>query len=88
MVRRLLMGTFVTTVAVLCVAAAAQGAQGRWKIQGDACVFDPDDGGPDQCSATMGRWKIAGDACVFDANDSGPDQCSPPASDGGDTSNR
>ena len=77
MVRRLLAGTFVMMVAGLCVTAFAQGAQGRWKIQGDACVFDPDDEGFDQCSPRLGRFKIEGDACVFDANDSGPDQCQP-----------
>jgi hypothetical protein len=77
MARRLLTGTFVTMVGILCVTAMAQGAQGRWKISGDACVFDPDDEGFDQCSPTQGRWKISGDACVFDASDSGPDQCQP-----------
>jgi len=77
MARRLLTGTFVTMVAILCVTAMAQGAQGRWKISGDACVFDPDDEGFDQCSPNQGRWKISGDACVFDAGDSGPDQCQP-----------
>jgi hypothetical protein len=77
MARRLLTATFVTMVAVLCLTAAAQGAEGRWKIQGDACLFDPEDSGPDQCSPTLGRWKVSGDSCVFDPNDSGPDQCQP-----------
>ena len=78
MTRRLLVGTFLALVACLCVTAYAQGQDGRWKIQGDQCVFDPNDSGPDQCSATMGRWKISGDSCVFDPNDSGPNQCPPP----------
>lgn len=77
MTRRLLVGTFLALVACLCVTAYAQGQDGRWKIQGDQCVFDPNDSGPDQCSATMGRWKVEGDACIFDPNDSGPDQCRP-----------
>jgi len=56
-------------------------AEGRWKLGGDgSCFFDPDDSGPDQCSANGGRWKLGGDgSCVFDANDSGPNQCEPPA---------
>jgi hypothetical protein len=77
MVRRLLAATFVVMVAGLCATAFAQGAQGRWKIQGDACIFDPEDSGFDQCSPTLGRWKISGDSCVFDETDSGPDQCQP-----------
>ena len=77
MTRRLLVGTFLALVACLCVTAYAQGQDGRWKIQGDQCVFDPNDSGPDQCAATMGRWKVEGDACIFDPNDSGPDQCRP-----------
>lgn len=77
MARKLLTATFATMVALLCVSAAVQGAQGRWKIQGDQCVFDPDDEGFDQCSPNLGRWKVEGDACVFDANDSGPNQCQP-----------
>jgi hypothetical protein len=78
MVRRLLTGVFVTLVAMLCVTAFVHGQQGRWKIQGDQCLFDPDDDGFDQCSPTAGRWKISGDSCIFDPNDSGPNQCPPP----------
>ncbi len=54
---------------------------GRWKLGGDgSCYWDPDDGGPDQCSQTMGRWKEGGDgSCYWDPNDSGPNQCAPPA---------
>ena len=79
MVRRLLTGVFTTLVAVLCVTAFVQGQEGRWKVSGDACVFDPNDSGPDQCDGTPGRWKVSGDTCVFDPNDSGPNQCDPPA---------
>lgn len=58
---------------------------GRWKLGGDgSCYFDPDDGGPDQCSPNPGRWKLGGDdSCYWDANDSGPNQCTPPAAEPG-----
>lgn len=57
---------------------------GRWKLGGDgSCYFDPDDGGPDQCSPNVGRWKLGGDgSCYWDPADSGPNQCSPPITDG------
>ena len=57
---------------------------GRWKLGGDgSCYFDPDDSGPDQCSANPGRWKLGGDgSCYWDPADSGPNQCTPPATDG------
>jgi hypothetical protein len=57
---------------------------GRWKLGGDgSCYFDPDDSGPDQCSASPGRWKLGGDgSCYWDPADSGPNQCTPPATDG------
>jgi hypothetical protein len=81
MARRILTGTFVTMVALLSFTAFVQGqAAGRWKVDGNGgCVFDANDDGPDQCSASAGRWKLDGNGgCVFDANDSGPNQCPPP----------
>src|SRR5262245_11670021 len=64
--------------------AATAATDGRWKLGGDgSCYFDPDDSGPDQCTAAPGRWKLGGDgSCYFDANDSGPNQCTPSAADG------
>jgi hypothetical protein len=67
---------------VLVVAAVAYGSasesQGRYKKQGDACVWDAKDSGPDQCQPqTEGRFKKDGDRCVWAAGDRGPDQCNP-----------
>ncbi len=55
-------------------------AKGRYKKQGDNCVWDAADGGPDQCTPqTKGRFKKGGDdSCKWDANDVGADQCRPP----------
>ena len=55
-------------------------AKGRYKKQGDNCVWDATDGGPDQCTPrTKGRFKKGGDdSCAWDANDVGADQCRPP----------
>lgn len=53
---------------------------GRYKISGDACVWEPNDSGPDQCAlppAPTGRYKVSGGACVWDPNDGGPNQCVP-----------
>jgi hypothetical protein len=54
--------------------------KGRFKKQGDACVWDANDSGPNQCTPTArarGRFKGTGDNCVWHANDRGPDQCRP-----------
>jgi len=53
--------------------------KGRYKKQGDECVWDANDGGPNQCTPqTRGRFKKGdNDACTWDSNDSGPDQCKP-----------
>ena len=79
MVRRFVVVT-LTLGAILISAAATDAKAGRWKLDGNGgCVFDANDDGPDQCSATQGRWKLDGDGgCFFDANDSGPNQCPPP----------
>ena len=58
---------------------AALQEKGRFKQQGDDCVWDANDTGPNQCSPrTLGRFKKEKDACVWDAKDKGPDQCTPP----------
>ena len=59
--------------------SAAQERKGRYKKDGDKCVWDGNDTGPDQCTPqTRGRFKKgANDTCVWDANDRGADQCTP-----------
>jgi hypothetical protein len=69
----------------LCFAVVAVGVgsadqqKGRYKQQGENCVWDANDGGPDQCTPrTRGRFKKGGDdSCEWDAKDTGPDQCTP-----------
>ena len=52
--------------------------KGRYKKQGDNCVWDDNDEGPNQCTPpAKGRFKKEGDSCKWDANDSGDDQCRP-----------
>lgn len=61
-------------------ATADPQSKGRYKKQGDSCVWDAEDNGPNQCTpVTPGRFKKNGDSCVWDASDKGPDQCQPPA---------
>jgi hypothetical protein len=53
---------------------------GRFKLEGDSCVWDPNDSGPDQCSPLppTGRYKLDGaGGCYWEPNDYPPDQCSP-----------
>lgn len=59
--------------------ADAMQKKGRYKKQGEACLWDPNDSGPDQCTpaAGKGRFKKEGDRCVWNASDSGADQCRP-----------
>jgi hypothetical protein len=57
---------------------AAAVLKGRYKKEGDNCVWDANDSGPNQCEPlTKGRFKKDGDRCVWESNDSGPDQCTP-----------
>ena len=72
---------FAALVALTLGAAGASAGQekGRYKIEGDNCVWNADDAGPNQCTPrTPGRFKKEGDACVWNAADKGPDQCTPP----------
>src|SRR5689334_13824389 len=69
-------------VAVLAGAVAgastAAGAAGRYKKDGNKCVWDAKDTGPNQCTpAVEGRFKKEGNACVWSAGDKGADQCRP-----------
>jgi hypothetical protein len=79
MTRRLI-GCLVLPVLVLAFTVSSSDAQkkGRYKKQGDTCVWDSNDTGPNQCTPrTAGRFKKAGNNCVWDANDFGADQCRP-----------
>jgi hypothetical protein len=68
----------VALVSASLVFVSASGAPGRYKKQGDSCVWDEKDSGPNQCQpAVEGRFKKDGDKCVWAAGDKGPDQCSP-----------
>lgn len=68
----------VVGLAAAMTAASSPAPDGRYKKQGDRCVWDEKDTGPNQCAPlTAGRFKKDGDACVWAANDSGSDQCRP-----------
>lgn len=52
--------------------------RGRFKLDGENCVWDAKDEGPNQCTPrTPGRFKKEKDECVWDGKDNGPDQCTP-----------
>jgi hypothetical protein len=79
MTRRLLAGAVMSMVLFSLGVAAAQ-QTGRYKQNGDDCVWDANDSGANQCTPRVaGRFKKSGDACVWDEKDKGPDQCTPPA---------
>jgi hypothetical protein len=60
-------------------ASAAVQQKGRYKREGDTCIWDSNDNGPNQCEPRIkGRFrKVANDACAWDGNDLGADQCRP-----------
>jgi hypothetical protein len=75
----------IDSAAILSSAAEAYGTvssqeKGRYKTEGDNCVWAANDSGPNQCTpVTRGRFKKgANDSCAWDSNDSGADQCKPP----------
>jgi len=68
----------VLVVAAGITALGEPQEKGRFKKQGDKCVWDANDSGPNQCTpVTRGRFKKEGVNCVWDAKDSGDDQCRP-----------
>jgi hypothetical protein len=75
----LVLPALVLALAGLTGSAATDQDKGRYKKQGDDCVWwDPNDVGDDQCRPPKGRWKLGGDkSCAWDPKDGGPDQCSP-----------
>ena len=85
MTRQLSAQVVLTTLLLAATATAAWNApaaqqKGRYKQDGEACVWDANDSGADQCTPRVaGRFKKSGDACVWDAKDKGPDQCQPPS---------
>src|SRR3954471_17905281 len=56
--------------------AASSAQKGRYKTEGDNCVWVANDGGPNQCTPmTRGRFKKTRDAsCAWVSNENGPDQ--------------
>lgn len=73
---------FLALMALVCCLAIAAGAseqqKGRYKVDGEACVWDANDSGPDQCTPEIaGRFKKSGDDCQWEPKDKGPDQCRP-----------
>ena len=76
----LLFPVLLLAVAAVTTSATTDQGKGRYKKQGDACVWDANDGGPDQCTPRVkGRFKKGGDdSCTWYANDVGDDQCRPP----------
>ena len=65
-------------VLALSTGASAMQKKGRWKKEGDKCVYVANDSGPNQCEPPLkGRFKKDGNKCVWEADDSGPDQCKP-----------
>jgi hypothetical protein len=60
------------------VAVTRAGLDGRYKKDGNRCVWDEKDSGPDQCKPiTQGRFKKNGDKCEWAPADNGADQCKP-----------
>ena len=74
-------GLFIPAVLLTTAFAGAAftaDANGRYKKQGDKCVWDANDSGPNQCTpVTEGRFKRERSRCVWAANETGADQCRP-----------
>jgi len=77
--KRPVTGSFVLMALLCCGLTAAMQEKGRYKADGEACVWDASDSGPNQCTPrTAGRFKKNGDDCQWEPRDKGPDQCTPP----------
>jgi hypothetical protein len=76
---RLGFGALVLAGAIATVAPAHGATEnGRYKRQGDKCLWDATDSGPNQCTpVTAGRFKRSGKACSWSVAETGPDQCRP-----------
>jgi hypothetical protein len=78
MIGRLIACAAVTLALVATVDVSGQN-KGRYKVQGDNCLWDANDSGPNQCTPrARGRFKDQGGSCVWAADDDGADQCKPP----------
>ena len=72
--------TFAALIGIGAVAAGTFGAadNGRYKKQGNRCVWDATDSGPNQCTpVAVGRFKEQGGTCLWVAKETGADQCKP-----------
>ena len=78
-VRLLLPACLVLATAAASVSArSAADLAGRYKKEGTKCVWDPNDGGPNQCTPqVVGHFKKDGSACSWVAGEAGADQCRP-----------
>ena len=75
--KNMLIPTLLLTAAFAGAAFTADTA-GRYKKQGDKCVWDATDTGPNQCTPIVeGRFKREGARCVWAGNETGRDQCRP-----------
>jgi hypothetical protein len=67
MKRRFIACIILTALTFTSVVGGSQ-TKGRYKKDGDQCVWDVNDSGPNQCTPrTPGRFKKSGDSCVWDA---------------------
>ena len=76
LVARIACSLVVAMIAGVYADAAFAQKKGRYKKEGDKCVWVNEEG-PNQCEPPKGRFKKEGDNCVWDANDGGNDQCTP-----------
>ena len=67
---RLVLTVLLAAAFVAGTSAGDDQQKGRYKKQGDNCVWDANDSGPNQCAPTVaGRFKQEGDKCVWAPND-------------------
>jgi hypothetical protein len=80
-IARMVGGTLALAIAIFAGTVGSADevqARGRYKKQGDKCVWDASDSGPNQCTPqTKGRFKKTGATCAWDSRDTGADQCRP-----------
>lgn len=75
--RKLIGGVVLGLLAASLGVSAVIAAQGRYKKDGNKCVWDAKDSGPNQCTPQVtGRFKKSGDTCSW-VNENGDDDCRP-----------
>jgi len=79
MTEKMLRGAIAAVaVATVFAGVTAAGAAGRYKKEGNRCVWNARDTGPDQCHPVLaGHFKKSGDRCTWAANERGGDECRP-----------